>query len=621
MAQSIRPGDVLAGRYRLVDLLSESGGGRFWRAHDRVLERHVALHVISETDERADGLIEAARRSATVPDRRTLRVLDAERVGGLCYVVNEWGIGTSLDVLVATEGPLPPRRAAWLVAEVADSVARAHEAGVAHGRLVPENVMIDSSGAVRVIGLAVDAALHGLSADRRDDLVDLVALLYCALTGRWAGRSASGVPAAPRDHGRVLRPRQVRAGVPRPLDSLCDQLLNPPLPVRGTDQGVPDSAREIADLLAGFVGDPTGMAEQLAVVNGHRAPETVVLPPVPEIPAREEPGPRPAPGPASSGNDGNDEDDEATLDPAPGPAAGRGPRPDDDLATQPGMPAFDDDPDDAWYSPSGESAPPPPPFEEPPARPLFAPTPPEGTPARRPRHDSPAPRAADEYWPWTDTGRGTGTGLPAVPRSDTDDEVPGRSWLRLAAAIGAALLLLVAVVVAINLGRGKTPLGSDPDDSPSPSTTRAALRPVTGLAATDFDPQGGADGENPETVGQIVDGDPETTWRTMTYRQQFGPGGLKNGVGAVIDLGSVVDVARVDLRMVGGPTGVALYLTDTAPGDVADLEPAATRTVDGSARIAFRDPVRGRYLTLWLTSLPQASDGFRGEVAEVTVLR
>jgi hypothetical protein len=85
---SIRPGDVLADRYRLVDLLSESGDGRFWRAHDRVLERHVALHVISATDPRADGLLAAARRSAAVLDPHILRVLDAERTAGLCYVVN-----------------------------------------------------------------------------------------------------------------------------------------------------------------------------------------------------------------------------------------------------------------------------------------------------------------------------------------------------------------------------------------------------------------------------------------------------------------------------------------------------------------------------------------------------
>jgi serine/threonine protein kinase len=91
MPHATRAGDVLADRYRLVDLLSESGGGRFWRAHDRVLERHVALHVIASDDARAELLTEAARRSATVHDQRILRVLDVERIGDHCFVVNEWG--------------------------------------------------------------------------------------------------------------------------------------------------------------------------------------------------------------------------------------------------------------------------------------------------------------------------------------------------------------------------------------------------------------------------------------------------------------------------------------------------------------------------------------------------
>ena len=146
MPQSIRPGDVLADRYRLIDLLTESGGGRFWRAHDRVLQRHVAVHVIGESDERAPGLIEAARRSATILDRRLLRVLDADHTDGLCFVVNEWGQGHSLDVMLAKSGPLAPRRAAWLISEVAASIAVAHAAGIAHGRLVPENVLVDRTG-------------------------------------------------------------------------------------------------------------------------------------------------------------------------------------------------------------------------------------------------------------------------------------------------------------------------------------------------------------------------------------------------------------------------------------------------------------------------------------------
>ncbi|HYH33759.1 MAG TPA: hypothetical protein VD814_01265, partial [Nocardioides sp.] len=166
MSEAARPGDVLADRYRLVDLLNESGNGRFWRAHDQVLDRHVALHCIAGDDERAAGLTEAARLSATVVDRRLLRVLDADEGDGMCYVVNEWGAGTSLDILVSNEGPLPPRRAAWIVSEVAASLAVAHAQRVAHGRLVPENVLIDHSGSVRVIGCCVDAALRGLAQGR-----------------------------------------------------------------------------------------------------------------------------------------------------------------------------------------------------------------------------------------------------------------------------------------------------------------------------------------------------------------------------------------------------------------------------------------------------------------------
>ena len=147
----MRPGDVLASRYRLTVLLHDRNGGRFWRAHDLVLARDVALHLIPEEDPRGPLLQEAARRSATVQDPRLLRVLDSNSVDGLHYVVNEWGEGSSLNHLVEEE-PLSPLRAAWLVSEVAAMVASGHRAGIAHGRLVPENVLIDRTGSVKVIG-------------------------------------------------------------------------------------------------------------------------------------------------------------------------------------------------------------------------------------------------------------------------------------------------------------------------------------------------------------------------------------------------------------------------------------------------------------------------------------
>ena len=284
MPEHTRPGDVLADRYRLTDLLTESGGGRFWRAFDSVLQRDVAVHIIACDDERAPLLREAARTSATVLDRRMLRVLDIDEAADRCFVVNEWGSGTSLDILLADGEPLSPTVAAWVVAEVADSVALAHEAGVAHGRLVPENVLIDHDGAVRLIGFAVDAALHGLPSGRTStDVVDLVGLLYAALTGRWAGVSRSKVTAAPLQHGHVLRPRQVRAGIPRTLDALCDHVLN-----RGGDVDV--TAAMVSDTLRDFLGPSATAAEAWLARIDHprRGQETVVLPALPDPPVREQ---------------------------------------------------------------------------------------------------------------------------------------------------------------------------------------------------------------------------------------------------------------------------------------------------------------------------------------------
>ena len=142
------------------------------------------------------------------------------------------------------------------------------------------------------------------------------------------------------------------------------------------------------------------------------------------------------------------------------------------------------------------------------------------------------------------------------------------------------------------------------------------------MTATDFDPQGDDLEENPELAPLAVDGDPATAWRTMTYTQQLGPAGLKTGVGLILDLGAARRGRRGHLTLVGEPTAVSVYVTDRAPRGVRGLTPAADR--DGRRHRRSRSPstrpATGRYVTVWLTSLPAVEGGFRGEVAEVAVL-
>jgi hypothetical protein len=605
-----RPGDVLADRYRLTDLLTESGGGRFWRAFDSVLQRDVAVHIIGCDDDRAPLLRAAARTSATVLDRRMLRVLDIDEAAERCFVVNEWGSGTSLDILLADGGPLSPTVSAWIVAEVADTLALAHEAGVAHGRLVPENVLIDTDGSVRLIGFAVDAALHGLPAGRiSTDIGDLVGLLYAAMTGKWAGISGSAVPRAPTSHGHVLRPRQVRAGIPRTLDSLCDHVLN-----HGGEGEV--SAALVADSLREFLGPSAAQAELWLsrIEHPRRGGETVVLPPLPDPPARDDTQDIPAVGTTPA--DQADEPDRVRAA-------------DDGIATQAGMPIFHEDTDEVtWLRHHTEKPAPPPAFEPPPERPLFAPEPEDGRPVRRPRA-APVTHSGGGggFWPWDNTGSGTGSGvLPAYVEDDDDRSAPGTSMLRLAGIIAACLVVLVACVIAFNLGRGKTVLGTTkhdtgqgPTTSPSSSGTPAATV-LSGLTVRDFDPQG-TGGENPTEAPLAIDHDPATAWTTLRYVQQFGPGGLKTGVGLVLDLHASRAVTEVDLTTVGAPTGVSIYVLATDPQNLVGQKVAGHTEIAGThGTVSLDHPVTGRYVVVWLTRLPALSDGgFQGGIAEAVV--
>ena len=70
----------------------------------------------------------------------------------------------------------------------------------------------------------------------------------------------------------------------------------------------------------------------------------------------------------------------------------------------------------------------------------------------------------------------------------------------------------------------------------------------------------------------------------------------------------------------GGQTSLAAYVTSEPPTGVSGLTPVGTASGDGELTIDLTEPVSGRYVTVWLTLLPQVSDGYRGTITEVQVL-
>lgn len=219
----------MAGRYRLERQLVDVTHVALWRGHDEVLDRPVAVRLVADAHPRADQVLQAARSTACVDDRRIARVLDADSGADHVYVVTAWAPGTDLSTLLA-EGPLEPAEALTLVGEVADTVAYAHACGVPHLALDPTNVVVGTGSDVTLLGLAVDDVLWGGTAHEvppRTDARGLGALLYATLTARWPwpGGDLHGLPAAPYVGARLCTPRQVRAAIPSGVDQVCRRAL------------------------------------------------------------------------------------------------------------------------------------------------------------------------------------------------------------------------------------------------------------------------------------------------------------------------------------------------------------------------------------------------------------
>jgi hypothetical protein len=220
------PGTRLGGRYRLEDRVSASSGWAAWKAIDETLARPVTVLTFARGFPRIADAVTAARAASRLTDARLAQVFDVEEDWDHAYVVMEWVAGDSLEDLLA-DGPLDPGQGAEIIAQGAEALAAAHAAGVAHLCLTPDSLRWTSGGGVKIVGLGIDAALAGVTADdpALADTHGLGKLLYAALTAHWLGGDWPSLPPAPEVDGHPCSPRQVRAGVPAGIDDVTCRVL------------------------------------------------------------------------------------------------------------------------------------------------------------------------------------------------------------------------------------------------------------------------------------------------------------------------------------------------------------------------------------------------------------
>ncbi len=201
------PETLIAGRYRLDDLIGRGGMSEVWAATDLDLGRRVALKLLAPNEDNARFEREA-RAVAALADPNVTQLYDYGESDGRPFMVLEYLSGGSLEDLLRASGALPDEDTRRVAAEIAAGLAHAHARGVVHRDLKPSNVLFDEEGRAKLadFGIARMAAgagtltdagtvlgtaayispeqASGLPATAASDVYSFGVLLFRMLTGR-----------------------------------------------------------------------------------------------------------------------------------------------------------------------------------------------------------------------------------------------------------------------------------------------------------------------------------------------------------------------------------------------------------------------------------------------------
>jgi hypothetical protein len=307
-------GRVIAGRYRLEAPVGRGAMGVVWRARDQLLDRDVAVKEvhIAETltaQERANAYqrtLREAKTAARLNHPGVVTVYDVAEDGGRPWIVMQLVSAQSLDQVLATSGPLSPRRAAEVGRQLLSALSVAHAAGVMHRDVKPSNVLLgrDDRAVLTDFGIATfqgdprltqtgmvmgspgftaPERIRGEDASPASDLWSLGATLYAAVEGHGPFEQRGGAvttmsaiineeaPPAPAAGalGPVIAALLRREPADRPDASAATRMINDALRLLPTGAGPEPVGYEVTALSASSA--PASPRARPPVVPGETA--------------------------------------------------------------------------------------------------------------------------------------------------------------------------------------------------------------------------------------------------------------------------------------------------------------------------------------------------------------
>jgi serine/threonine-protein kinase len=286
-------GRVLAGRYRLLELLGEGGMAHVFRGHDELLDRAVAVKVLRAGFGADRDFVarfrQEARSVASLHHPNIATVYDTG-TDGVDYIVMQLVDGEDLERMIHRLGRVPVHTAARIVVDVSRALQAAHERGIIHRDVKPANILLDPEGDVRVVDFGIARAanaigvttagmmlgsVHYVSPEQvlgeevtaASDVFSLGVVLYEAITGQrpFDGPTPASV-ALERLHVRPAPPSAVGRDLPPGLDPLVMRALE-----RDPAARYPSAGDFGAALEAWRIGSLGGVRRRGAVARERRA--------------------------------------------------------------------------------------------------------------------------------------------------------------------------------------------------------------------------------------------------------------------------------------------------------------------------------------------------------------